>query len=403
MKIGIFLIGFFLNLCILVNAADQAVLVHNTLKDIDACKGKVKLKLVRTWGGDKEQDENKFFTNPTSVVVSQNRQVHICDMHGHCIKVFDDSGKYLRTTSEKGRGPGDTLMPGAIALSPDGDLVVFERGGYRIQYFSPEGKSKKIIKFKHAFSWGGVTSKNELIAYDHFNTFHSRTLISVIDNNGKKIRDIGAYHDKSKNITGSDRLLFAIDNNDNVYAANVWAPVIRKYSPDGRMLMAITITPPFEIPFEITLNAGGDEINKIETSENPLAINVKKNKRGTTIQSVRKKGKPRNLVFSAIATDLEKRIYAVTRRRLLTDKEALGTGVAMSRDWINRERLDFDIVENIDVCRLLVFSPNGIVIAEAQLTTFCDGIYITGNRLFIVDGFYNQRLLEYLVSFEEEG
>jgi len=63
--------------------------------------------------------------------------------------------------------------------------------------------------------------------------------------------------------------------------------------------------------------------------------------------------------------------------------------------------VDFDVVENIDVYRLLVFNPEGKVIAETPLTVICNGIYVHGNRIFIIDGSLNQRILEYEMSFEK--
>ena len=87
-------------------------------------------------------------------------------------------------------------------------------------------------------------------------------------------------------------------------------------------------------------------------------------------------------------------------RRLLTEKENSATAVSGSPGNLNRKKVNFDIVENIDVNRLLVFSPTGQVIAEAPLNTFCDTIYIKGDHLFIVDGRLNQRILEYQMKFE---
>jgi hypothetical protein len=49
-----FIIVVFWFSCFSFHAADRAVLVHNTLQDIEKCKGKLQLKLIRVWGGDEE-------------------------------------------------------------------------------------------------------------------------------------------------------------------------------------------------------------------------------------------------------------------------------------------------------------------------------------------------------------
>ncbi len=384
------------------NAAQHAVLVHNTLQDIEACKGKLQLKLIRVWGGDEEEDENKFFRTPSDVGIDRNNSVYICDKHNHCIKVFDFSGKYLRTIGRKGLGPGDVFGPNKIAFSPSGDLVVNEAGGRRIQWFNPEGKSKQIIKIKGMGDWIGVTAKNEIAFYDDMKSFVSKKLVFIYDHNGKVIREIGKYHDKSKSYLASERLSFSIDASDNIYAANNKAQVIRKYSPDGKLLMAITFAPPFGETVEISLNSKGDEIERKDEKEE-VNVDVRGNESAVTIQVNKRKGKKRQRVGVAeIATDSQKRIYIITMRRSLTEKENSGFAVSGSfSKGLNRERVNFDIVKNIDVNRILVFSPEGRVIAEAPMTTLCDGIYIYNNRIFIIDGFYNQRILEYEMSLKK--
>jgi hypothetical protein len=144
-KIAFFLIV----LCsqyLFVHAADRAVLVHNTLHDIESCKDKLQLKLIRVWGGEEEEDENKFFKTPYSVAVEHNQLIYICDIHNHFVKVFSNSGDYVRTIGRRGQGPGDLYGPNYITFIPGGDLLVYEMGNRRIQWFSSNGKSKHILK-----------------------------------------------------------------------------------------------------------------------------------------------------------------------------------------------------------------------------------------------------------------
>lgn len=388
-----FLIAVLFWLCVFANAADCAVLVRNSSKDIKACKGKLKLKLVRIWGGAEEEDENKFFETPIDVAADKNKRVFICDMHRHCIKVFESSGKYVRTIGRKGRGPQDMYAPKYIAISPNGGLTVYEFGGRRIQRFNSQGKSEHIIKQDIGTLWLGVTSNDEMAVYNHGDTFRSRKLISIIDNQGKTVKQIGTYHDKSKKRAGTELLRFAIDNNDNIYAANMYTPLIRKYSPDGKLLMAVTFKTPFKIPGKITLNTRGDEIKR--KGGNMAVLQVER--RGNITYTV----KDRVRVVQAIGADSQERIYIVTRKRLLTDKEKRARVAMVTVESTYRGEVDFDIVENIDVNRLLVFNTEGKVIAEAPLTTFCDGIHVNGDHIFIIDGYLNQRVLEYEMHFEQ--
>ena len=43
--------------------------VHNSLKEIQALEGKLKLKLITEWSGEFETDENKIFSEPTDMAI----------------------------------------------------------------------------------------------------------------------------------------------------------------------------------------------------------------------------------------------------------------------------------------------------------------------------------------------
>jgi hypothetical protein len=385
-----------------VFGSQRAVLVHNTIEEIDACKGKLQLKLVRIWGGDEEKDEQKFFSHPRTIAIDAKNSVYICDQHNHNIKVYDSNGKYMRTIGRKGRGPGDLYAPGTIDFSPTGDLWVGERGGRRVQCFNKTGKSKTIFRHKGVLSWIGVTAKNEVAVFSHQKTFESRTLLSFYNSKGKLLREIGVYHDKSKTWAGSERIAFSKDDADFFYAANTRTPVIRKYSKEGRLLMALTFETPFETAVKIRINAKGDEIEKPDDYE-PDRFVVKSNGDGVVVQRREDRNGKKNFKSGSVAirNDSQSNLYVATFRRMLTEKEINSTRVTGTHSFVDRSLVDYDIVENIDVYRLLVFNLHGKIIAESQLTTFCGGIYISKNRLFIVDGFLNQRILEYEMSFKK--
>jgi DNA-binding beta-propeller fold protein YncE len=357
--------------------------------------------LIRVWGGAEEEDENKFFNTPTSVVVDDNQFVYICDRHNHCIKVFNNTGNYVRTIGRKGRGPGDLYSPTYITFSPGGALLVNESGGRRIQWFNSQGKSKQILKHIETISWIGVISKNELAVYSDYKTFYNRKLISIIDNKGKHLREIGKYHDNAKRLIESERLYFAIDEGGNIYAANTGTPVIRKYSPGGRLKMVITFDTTFEIPVEITLNSSGDEIQRKEEIDSQEDARIVGTDSGVSIQYNKRKRKWQYGICLGIGLDSQNRIYIVKRRRILKENESLATVISGNDIRINRERVNYDIVEKNDFNHILVFDSNGKIIAESPMTTLCDDIYISNNRIFVIDGLCNQRILEYEMIFQK--
>jgi hypothetical protein len=256
------------------------------------------------------------------------------------------------------------------------------------------------LKHHGYIDWLGVTTGNEIAVYCHSKTFNQRKLISIMDNNGKILREIGQYHDKAKNFISSERLYFSIGKDGCIYASNVSTPVIRKYSPVGRMLKVITFGTPFDIPVEIALNKSGNEIERKEETYNDDKVKVVRKQGGISLQQNKNNKRRKYAVCSGIGIDSQNRIYIVSQRRQLTKKEISGTFIyGAFTEYIKRDRLDYGVVENIDVNRLMVFDKNGKIIAHCTMTTFCHGIYISNNRIFVVDGHYNQRVLEYEIIF----
>jgi 6-bladed beta-propeller len=385
-------------------ATEKATLVHNTKQEIEACEGKLQLKWIRTWGGNEEEDELKFFEFPVSVAVDKNKNIYICDQNNHQVRVYDLTGKYIRTIGRRGRGPGDIFGPQSICISPNGDLWVGEQGGRRVQCFSNTGKSKSIFKHKRYIRWLGVTAKNEIAVFSRQRSVDTGKLIAVYNDKGKCLREIGVYHEPSKNLFSAEILHFAKDNRDNFYAANTKAPILRKYSNDGKLLMAITFETLAKLPPKVVLDETGNDIVRQEIQASKVRLIKTKDGRIIFDGENKRKENPKNKFNGCfgIGTDFQENIYVVVYRRELTKKESESFHIMGKKFvFIDRSQVNFDIVENIDIYRLLVFNPAGKVIGEARLNSICNSLYVHDNRLFIVDGLYNQRILEYEINLKK--
>jgi len=334
------------------------------------------------------------------MAIDSNNTFYICDMHNHCLKVFASTGEYLRTIGRRGQGPGDLMGPGKVTIAPDGDVVVFESGGFRLQRFNPEGKSKGIIKIPRAPGWIGITSKNEIAFYSWLTTFLSKKIISFMDETGKTIREIGYHDDHYNNYIDSEKLKIALDDSDRLYVANMWTPVIRRYTSDGELQIAATFESPLSINAQIKLNPAETEIEITRTDEGSLSY-AKKDSQGNVL--VDKRGKPRPILVHGIGVDEKNRIYVVSPRRALTESENQATRVSGSIYGLNRKLVDFNITENIDVDSVLVFNENGEIYGEAPIKGMCDDIYIHKNKLFIIDAYINQRILEYEIIAKDDN
>jgi DNA-binding beta-propeller fold protein YncE len=84
------------------------------------------------------------FDGPTDVVVAANGDVFVSDGHeaasNNRIIKFSREGKFLEQWGGSGSGPGQFLVPHALALDSQGRLFVADRDNNRIQIFDQEGK-----------------------------------------------------------------------------------------------------------------------------------------------------------------------------------------------------------------------------------------------------------------------
>lgn len=286
-----------------------------------------------------------------------------------------------------------------MAITPQDELIVIEQFGRRLQWFTLDGKSKKILKMNAHTYWIGLTSANQLVTYLPFETFETRRLFSIRDYNEKILKRIGTYHDRSKDHKASEKLRFSIDDKDNVYVANYNTPVIRKYSCSGQLLLVITFEPPFRIPVKISLDENGDEIKRIEEIKYNARARKRSKRKGGIIYTESDIHRYPVCFFTSL--DTNQRLYMATYSRNPKDINYRGASVEGSPNKIKIKGRGKAQNEKVDFFRILVFDPGGKVIAEAPITHMCNDIYIKGNRLFLMDTFINLQVLEYEIHIGE--
>lgn len=118
-------------------------------------EGKLLMTLGRPGGNaGTEKPDPASFTAPNDVVTLPNGDILVAEGHSdaapsHRIVRFNKDGKYLGEFGRKGSGPGEFIQPHALALTPDGNLIVGDRSNNRIQILTTEGK---FIREFYSFS-----------------------------------------------------------------------------------------------------------------------------------------------------------------------------------------------------------------------------------------------------------
>ena len=348
----------------------QPIFVKNTLKEIDACEGKIKLTLVRTWGDDEIDDENQFFKFPQDIKVGGDGLIYIADSINNRIQVFDARGNFKKSIGKRGQGPGDLLEPLSIALDKYNNLLVCDTGNLRVESFDPSGCYVNSFRFESKKPTGiAVNQKNEILLYSFEKSFTSNSLVYVLSSQGKTLRTIGANPDKAKSIFANESIFFALDTQDNIYISFYSTPYYHKYSTDGESLLMVT----YEIPYKKS------------------TVHVEPPGKSGSLPII--SGKKEFNTSSGLALDNENRVYLIAADRALADNEKfyLGSGGRRYPPKIQSE--------NTDRYRLLVFNPGGKVIAAKKLSVFCDRIYIHQDSLFIIDTYMAMKIYQYTISF----
>ena len=104
-----------------------------------------------------------YFNCPTSVSVSPEGLVYICDTGNHRVTVHDEEGMFRFAFGAKGSGPGRFDRPGDVTFGSDGLVYATDEGNSRVCVWSKEGKFQRYFKTKYAPTCLAATGDNHLL------------------------------------------------------------------------------------------------------------------------------------------------------------------------------------------------------------------------------------------------
>ena len=77
---------------------------------------------------------------PEGVIVNKDGEVVVTESDAHCVTVYSQMGKRLRSFGTRGSGQGQFEYPRGVAVDSDGYVLVADRGNNRIQKFTAQGE-----------------------------------------------------------------------------------------------------------------------------------------------------------------------------------------------------------------------------------------------------------------------
>jgi hypothetical protein len=188
--------------------------------------------------GESEEDINKFFIFPISVVADKNGNIYICDTNAIEVKKFDKNGKFLWSLNKRGQGPGEFNRPMDIALDKIGNIYVSDQNNRKIEIFSEEGKYKGGFKTETGAPLEiAVNSKGfiyiELLRSTNENILHK------LNSKGELVSSFVKVDKEEENDfiqSAKNGVSFCVDHEDNIIISFRYAYKIQKYSPDEKLL-----------------------------------------------------------------------------------------------------------------------------------------------------------------------
>ncbi len=348
-----------------VETKDGVRIIHNEKGGKWGKDLKVSLQLIRTFGGIDVEDENLAFHSPEDMVMDAEERIYILDSGNHRIQIFSPKGKYLRTIGRLGQGPGEFRQPLSIDIDSRGYLYVLDRWNNRIQVLTPEGKAYKtaLLTSDHSgkvrcvkpglVAMGGNTG----IAWVRGKEMKYPKLMQVLDLEGNVKQEFGEMHD-FRNRLGTvfaNLINFDVDRESSFYLSFTHQNRIEKYSPEGRLLWK---------------------------ADRVLNYSMKPHDEyGVQFSALGKAPLPPR-ASNGISVDEKGRAWVVTLNRQLKKEEQSSTTTS-ERGVIGRK--EGEEAKTMDIYKLEIFNPDGILLGEIPLDHIAHGLRIQKNFLFIWD------------------
>jgi hypothetical protein len=106
-----------------------------------------------TLGGKEEGPESFYSIAPGTVDVDRDGRLYLLDLNAARVTVFDTTGELLRLQGGEGGGPGESLSPNGIAVSPEGEVSVFDFGKGGLVRFAADGTVLPELPFREFPTW----------------------------------------------------------------------------------------------------------------------------------------------------------------------------------------------------------------------------------------------------------
>jgi sugar lactone lactonase YvrE len=368
--------------------------VHNSGPGAWGKSPKVALEPVLTLGDVDTADQNLAFFMPSAIAVDGAGNLYVLDTGNHRVQKFGPDGKYLATYGRQGQGPGEFVYPESVAVD------VTDPNNQRIQVLTPDGKDGKTIKgIEQGAGPVFLGRPGELVTGGPRMRFvindpgeskkpkPPSKLIKVLDMEGKTVREFGDPVDFKEELVniGANEVILAVDAAGQVVVVFPAQNRIEKYAADGTILWRADR----DLPYSMEIKDKGE----IKRSAGNVSV----------------RGPQLNRCASGVAVDAKGRIWVVGMTRQLKKEEQVGMAMTVSMEAGGGRTIGYkpmgegQELRTTDAYKLEVFDADGALLGSLPLDSFVDGIFIAGDRLFLMDKFRGTQFKEYRIKDKVDG
>lgn len=149
---------------------------------------KEKFETIFSINNDKTTKKEYLFKEVMGIITDDENNFYVFENFGTEIRKYSKDGKYIRTISREGAGPGEIKLISQAYINQSGEIVVHDPPNYRITYFNLDGKYLRSVSCKSENSYlskVGIFDASSFIAIKQVYTDkleHTNKII-IYDNN----------------------------------------------------------------------------------------------------------------------------------------------------------------------------------------------------------------------------
>jgi len=381
-----------------VETVNGVRLVHNEKGRTWGKTPKVSLTKVRTLGDVDAIDPNLAFYMPSDILLDASGNLYVLDTGNHRIQKFSPDGRFLSSYGRQGQGPGDFYYPESFGIDQRGTLYVADTNNQRIQTVAADSKDNKTIRVpNNAVGRIMVLRSGRLLMGPGRGVFmigpggpdkkaekkeEPAKVVKILDLEGRAVAELGtpfAYGDMLLDRMGNE-VLFTADAADNIFLLFPFQNRIEKFAADARLLWKA------DRPLNYSVDPPKDKGKMENLGGNKFSIRMPE----------------MNRCASGLAVDGKGRLWVATLDRQLKKEEQVSMSMTAMQSSGGGRTVGYKAegdtdLRTTDAYKLEVFDPDGVLLGAVPVDSFVDGVFIFGDRLFLLDKLRGTRFTEYKI------